>query len=119
MELRYRSRISYKLNPFSYCRVLNDRVRAESLVPSFGMVNDYHGQAIRLEGTNEEKVPNSPCSRPIPAFRKWKYWGYTPSYLYNQKKCGICAYYLLPNSINIIDGKYVFENLIKIRDFIY
>jgi len=70
------SRANYKLNKFSYCRVLNDRVRCSSLTRSdrFYYERDTHtDQHIQLQ-SDVVKYENRPCYPPLPAIRRWKWW---------------------------------------------
>lgn len=75
------ARVNYKLNRFSYCRVLNDRVRAGSLTNGRNTIytNKYGEQKIEehlhmIEEENKEEYINRPCSKPLLAIRRWKWW---------------------------------------------
>lgn len=122
MEIKYRTRVSYRLNPFTYCKLLNDRVYCAGLTRSFGMDNSYkHCEKPKCVQENiiEHKIENIPCSKPILAIRKWKYWKYKPSYIYNQRNCFKCTdnftpSYFIPKPIDVINGLYVFQKIVSV-----
>lgn len=76
------ARVNYKLNKFSYCRVLNDRVRCGSLTNGRNMPYRYnkYGESIidehlhMKEEESKEQYINRPCFTPLLAIRKWKWW---------------------------------------------
>ena len=93
MELKFRSKISYKLNQFSYCRILNDTVRSASIMRSsntsyLDKYDERRASMSILMPIIEKPFLNAPCDAPIVAIRKWKHWLYKPVYEYKViKKC--------------------------------
>lgn len=75
------TRVNYKLNRFSYCRVLNDRVRCGSLINGYNIsyYNKYGEKKIDehlhiREEVKKEEYINRPCCKPLLAIRRWKWW---------------------------------------------
>ena len=70
------ARVNYKLNRFSYCRVLNDRVRCASLTRDeryYYNRDGYIQEHIHLQD-DVLKYDNRPCYSPLVAIRRWKWW---------------------------------------------
>ena len=94
MELRFRSRISYKLNAFSYCRILNDTIKSASVMrnsPNMGNYNQFNANKFignfSIIPRTPEILINTPCHTPILAIRKWKHWLPVKIKCANKKLC--------------------------------
>lgn len=89
--LTFKYKVPYKLRPFGYCRLLNDRVRAASLMirkvnyttnlnidiePNFRVVPDEQVYEI---------IENYNCFTCFVGIRKWKYWLMKPEHYFTKK----------------------------------
>lgn len=91
-SLTFKYKVPYKLRPFNHCRLLNDSVKAASLM--IRKVNYDSCQNIELEPINfrvipdeivYEKFENRNCFSCFPAIRKWKYWVMKPEHYFTKK----------------------------------
>jgi len=79
-SLTFSYRVPYKLKPFSYCRLLNDRVRSASVTLDTNSgtryFDDFTREAIHLipEMTYYKKSEFIYCLKCIPYIRRWKNW---------------------------------------------
>ena len=79
-SLTFSYRVPYKLKPFSYCRLLNDRVRSASVTLDTKSDSKYSEKFREIpfhlfpEETYYKKIEFKYCLRCIPFIRRWKTW---------------------------------------------